>query len=227
MTSGEQIVHIIAVTLLLISFVCVVWMFVLDVISTIDEREMRMQNERRCENQTDAHTTREENLKNDRTEVGEYKDLGAWIPLEKSQKNWLITYCAEYGTDICLALAVMEIESDFDAEAVGAAGEVGMFQLLPGENDAYFAELEAATGYDPRTEAGNIACGCWKLAELEKKYGDIEKVAMAYNMGMTGAERAWDRGVTRTAYSMAVADAYQKWNNERRNANGTELQAAE
>lgn len=227
MTDGERIVWIIVLAVLVVSFIGVVSELVFGIKSAIDERGMQMQDEQQCENRKDAQSTREENFKNDRTEVGEHKDLGAWIPLKKSQKNWLITCCAEYGTDICLALAVMEVESDFDAEAVGAAGEVGMFQILPGENECYFAELEEAVGCDPKTEFGNIACGCWMLSALMRRYGDIGKAAMAYNMGPTGAKRAWDRGVTSTAYSMAVNDAYQKWNNERSRNNGTELQAAE
>lgn len=43
----------------------------------------------------------------------------------------LVAEARRTNIDHCLALAQAEIESDFRHEAVGAAGEIGIFQILP------------------------------------------------------------------------------------------------
>lgn len=138
------------------------------------------------------------------------------LPIPYDWQDWLRTYAELYGGEqadevFLLALAVAEAESQFDMTAVGSLGEVGMFQLLPGPGDAYHEEIEAATGLDVHTDAGNIAGGVWKLAGLMKKYGNANDAAMAYNMGEGGAAKARANGVTDTEYSRAVVTAMEKW----------------
>lgn len=133
------------------------------------------------------------------------------VPMSYDLQNYMRTYCAEYGCPYPLALAVAEIESRFDMEAVGAAGEAGMMQLNPGPGGSYHAELEEATGLDPTTPSGNIAAGCYLLGKYMAAYDDPEKAAMAYNMGESGAREAWDGGVTSTEYSAAVLEAVERW----------------
>ncbi|UWF83068.1 MAG: C-type lysozyme/alpha-lactalbumin family protein [Bacteriophage sp.] len=104
-----------------------------------------------------------------------------------------------------------QTESNFDMDAVGASGEVGIMQLNPGPGSSYHAEIQAATGLDPTTASGNIAGGCYKLGLYLAKYGSVEKAAMAYNMGEGGARNAWDSGITSTDYSKAVKEAMETW----------------
>ena len=112
---------------------------------------------------------------------------------------------------ITLALAVAEVESHFDMDAVGAAGEVGIMQLNPGPENTYWINLEAETELDPTTPSGNIAAGCYLLGKYMQEYGDANKAAMAYNMGVSGAENAWAEGITSTDYSTAVVEAMERW----------------
>lgn len=133
------------------------------------------------------------------------------IPLPYDLQDIMRTACEEYGCPYPLALAVAEVESHFNMEAVGAAGEVGIMQLNPGPDGAYHAELEAATGLDPTTPSGNIAAGCYLLGKYMQEYGDANKAAMAYNMGVSGAENAWAEGITSTDYSTAVVEAMERW----------------
>ena len=88
--------------------------------------------------------------------------------------------------------------SGFCMDTVGSSGEVGIMQLNPGPDGSYHTEIRAATGLDPNTPSGNIAGGCYKLGLYMKRYGSVEKAAMAYNMGEGGAKRAWANGVTST-----------------------------
>ena len=82
-------------------------------------------------------------------EQGHFSDA---IPLPYDLQDIMRTACEEYRCPYPLALAVAEVESHFNMEAVGAAGEVGIMQLNPGPDGAYHAELEAATGLDPLRE---------------------------------------------------------------------------
>lgn len=133
------------------------------------------------------------------------------VPMPYEWQDYMRTYCEEYGCPYPLALAVAQTESNFDMDAVGASGEVGIMQLNPGPGGSYHAEIQAATGLDPTTASGNIAGGCYKLGLYLAKYGNVEKAAMAYNMGEGGARSAWDSGITSTDYSKAVKEAMETW----------------
>lgn len=133
------------------------------------------------------------------------------VPMPYEWQDYMRTYCEEYGCPYPLALAVAQTESNFDMDAVGASGEVGIMQLNPGPGGSYHAEIQEATGLDPTTASGNIAGGCYKLGLYLAKYGSVEKVAMAYNMGEGGARSAWAGGITSTNYSKAVKEAMETW----------------
>ena len=133
------------------------------------------------------------------------------IPLSYDLQDVMRTACAEYGCPYPLALAVAEVESHFDMDAVGAVGEVGIMQLNQGPENTYWINLEAETGEDPTTPAGNIICGAYLLGTHMANYGEPEKALMAYNMGPGGAAQAWAAGITSTEYSAKVMEAMDRW----------------
>ena len=133
------------------------------------------------------------------------------VPMCYDYQDFMRTYSAAYGCPYPLALAIAEVESGFDMEAVGIYGEVGMMQLNPGPGGSYLDELEEATGMDPTTPSGNIAGGCYKLGQYMAEFQDAEKAAMAYNMGRAGAMEAWAAGITSTEYTEKVMAAVERW----------------
>ena len=133
------------------------------------------------------------------------------VPLSYDLQDVMRTACEEYGCPYSLALAVAEVESHFNMDAVGSAGEVGIMQLNPGPENTYWVNLEAETNQDPTTPAGNIVCGVYLLGAHLANYGDTEEAVMAYNMGNAGAERAWENGVTSTDHSEKVMEAMARW----------------
>ena len=139
--------------------------------------------------------------------------FSAAVPLSWEYQDYMRTYCHLYGCPYPLALAVADWETrgQFDMDAVGPAGEVGIFQLNPGPNGTYHADLEAATGLDPTTPEGNIAGGCYKLGRYLAEYGDAAMVAMAYNRGQAGARAVWEAGITSNDYTDAVLEAVKRW----------------
>jgi soluble lytic murein transglycosylase-like protein len=80
-----------------------------------------------------------------------------------------------YGVDPALALAVAQQESSFNQGARGAAGEVGVFQLMPG--------TAADLGVNPYDQTQNIEGGISYLAQLYRQFGDWAKALAAYNGG--------------------------------------------
>ena len=139
--------------------------------------------------------------------------FSAAVPLSWEYQDYMRTYCHLYGCPYPLALAVADWETrgQFNMDAIGPAGEVGIFQLNPGPDGSYHAELEAATGLDPTTPEGNIAGGCYKLGKYLAEYGDVAMVAMAYNRGQAGARAAWEAGITSNEYTDAVLEAMERW----------------
>lgn len=133
------------------------------------------------------------------------------VPMCYEWQDFMRTYCAAYSCPYSLALAVAETETHFDMDAVGAAGEVGIMQLSPGPGGAYHEALQEITRLDPTTPCGNIAAGCYLLGKYLQDYGDIEKAAMAYNMGVGGAVQTWKNGITSTEYSRKVLAAAERW----------------
>ena len=149
--------------------------------------------------------------------IGEAREaqgyFSAAVPLSWEYQDYMRTDCHLYGCPYPMALAVADWETRgrFNMDAVGPAGEVGIFQLNPGPDGTYHAELEAATGLDPATPDGNIAGGCYLLGEYLARYEDATMALMAYNMGQAGARRAWDAGITSTEYTDAVLAALEMW----------------
>lgn len=139
--------------------------------------------------------------------------FSAAVPLSWEYQDYMRTYCHLYRCPYPLALAVADRETrgQFNMDAVGPAGEVGIFQLNPGPDGSYHAELEAATGMDPTTPEGNIAGGCYKLGKYLAEYGDAAMVAMAYNRGQAGARAVWEAGITSNDYTDAVLEALERW----------------
>ncbi|MCI8538276.1 MAG: lytic transglycosylase domain-containing protein [Oscillospiraceae bacterium] len=126
-------------------------------------------------------------------EQGYYSDE---IPLDYLYQDILRTACEQYGVPYALALAVIETESGFDLEAVGADGrDVGLFQIRT-SNHAWLSE---ETGADPAAPAGNIVCGVWLLGHLLGEYGNAESALTAYRWGQDNGSRDYARTVLAAA----------------------------
>ena len=107
--------------------------------------------------------------------------FSAAVPLSWEYQDYMRTYCHLYGCPYPMALAVADWETrgQFNMDAIGPAGEVGIMQLNPGPDGSYHAELEDATGLDPTTPEGNIAGGCYLLGKYTAQYKDEAMAAMA------------------------------------------------
>lgn len=78
--------------------------------------------------------------------------------------------------DSALLMAVIDVESAGDPQAVSPKGATGLMQLMPGT-----AERHGASNlFNPRQ---NIAAGARYLRELTRQFGELPLVLAAYNAG--------------------------------------------
>ena len=122
----------------------------------------------------------------------------SFIPLEQPLAETLLNCCEEYGIPLHLGLGVMEIESNFDLNALSDKDCVGLMQINP----RYAWVLEDATGASYLTPEGNIRCGIYYLSSLLTQYGDTAAALCAYHAGHDNGDRT---------YSNAVLNAADKW----------------
>jgi soluble lytic murein transglycosylase-like protein len=91
---------------------------------------------------------------------------------------------ARYGVDPQIALEVAIEESSLNQNARGAAGEIGVMQVLP----------STAPGVDLTDLQSNINAGVGLLASLLGQFGDPMMAVAAYNCGASRVASAIQRG---------------------------------
>ncbi|WP_238701245.1 lytic transglycosylase domain-containing protein [Mariprofundus erugo] len=106
----------------------------------------------------------------------------------REQYRPIIARAAEqYGLDPKLIEAVVQTESDFNAQAVSPVGAQGLMQLMPGTA----ADLGVKDAFNPEQ---NIMAGSKYLKQLMNRYdGDTKLALAAYNWGMGNLERNPDK----------------------------------
>jgi soluble lytic murein transglycosylase-like protein len=105
----------------------------------------------------------------------------------------LIVEAEKTGIDHCLALAQAEIESEFKHDAVGAAGEIGLFQILPATAALFESKLgplrRPAMSRSPR-DLGDLAdpiistrCAMAYIRDIRTRKPAIRDALIEYNGG--------------------------------------------
>ena len=120
-------------------------------------------------------------------DIYEYNPL---IPLSEEDQKSLYYICKRNNVPMSYALAIMDSESGFRAEAVGSCGEVGVFQIHPVNWD----RMEARD-IDVHCMTGNIEAGVLMLREALDTYMEMDKATMVYKCGAGRAKELIDQGV--------------------------------
>lgn len=138
------------------------------------------------------------------------KRLERFTPLQctmpKEEQEFLFCLCNGYNIDFCLVMAMIQVESMFDADAVSATNDYGLMQINQNNHDWLTKTLGVEDYLDPYQ---NMRAGCYVLRKLFERYQNVELVLMCYNMGENGASRLWKNGIYSTVYTEQVLD-YQK-----------------
>lgn len=128
------------------------------------------------------------------------------IPLDREQQDIVRRISEEYGVPFELALAVMQVESGFDVDAIGGGNCYGIMQI----HNINHPALEKQLGItDWLSLSDNARAGCYMLGKLLDKYQDETRALMAYNMGEGAAKKAWNSGTRSTGYTQKVQSAKQ------------------
>jgi soluble lytic murein transglycosylase-like protein len=110
----------------------------------------------------------------------------AKTPQQGPYASIIAKYAAMHGVPVGLAKAVVGIESNFRADARGAAGEVGLMQIKPATARAMGYSGSTKALYDPDT---NIRFGMKYLGQAHQLAGgDLCGTILRYNAGH-GAKR--------------------------------------
>jgi soluble lytic murein transglycosylase-like protein len=96
----------------------------------------------------------------------------------------IVAYSKIFGVDPDVAVAVAKTESNFNIEATGPVGEIGIFQIRP----EFYGMLTPTELREPRT---NIMMGIKKLAAYKSTcvHRDGLDYLTCYNAGPGGAQK--------------------------------------
>ena len=127
------------------------------------------------------------------------------IKLSPEDQTSLYYICKLHNVPMAYALAIIESESQFDWEAIGSIGEVGVFQVNPINWDR-FAEIDI----DVHTHTGNLEAGVMILAESLREFGEMDAATMGFKCGIYRAHQLLEEG-TRLSVCDDVVDACMRY----------------
>lgn len=127
------------------------------------------------------------------------------IPLDLDLIEHIQGLCDEYNIPIEIALAVIEQESTYKADAVSYIGAKGLMQVQEKYHKDRMENLDCTDLFDPYQ---NTMVGMDYLAELLEKYdGNIYKALTAYNRGENGAyKQFFSKGIYQSDYCREVLE---------------------
>lgn len=95
----------------------------------------------------------------------------------------IMFYSSMYGVDYKLAMSIVQVESQYNINAVGPVGEIGLFQIRP-----EYVSVSRKALFNPQV---NVLLGIQKLAE--KKAKCVHKAdktwVICYNRGVYGGSK--------------------------------------
>ena len=128
------------------------------------------------------------------------------VPLDTELQLFIINKCEEHHIDPAVVMSIIDVESDFDADAVGDNGSsTGLMQIQARWHQERMGKFGITDLLDPYQ---NVTVGIDYLAELVDSYdGNMEKALMAYNAGQLGAyNNYFSRGIYSNEYSKEVLE---------------------
>jgi soluble lytic murein transglycosylase len=125
-----------------------------------------------------------------------------------------------YGLDPMLVLAVIDVESKFQYEAVSPAGARGIMQILPYVAKSLVQkiglhQLSHSKSFRPEfldDPVINIKLGVYYLHDLKKSFRNLTHALTAYNMGPTETKNRLENDLEiPEEYSTLVLAAYRQY----------------
>lgn len=133
------------------------------------------------------------------------------VAMDEEQQEFIFYLCAGYNLDFTLVMALIEYESNYQADAVSETNDYGLMQINHINHDWLTKTIGVTDYLDPYQ---NVRAGCFIFRKLFEKYQDADMVLMAYKMGETGASRLWKNGVFSIDYTESIRSIQQKFNEQ-------------
>lgn len=130
------------------------------------------------------------------------------IPLSSDLQDFTYSTADKYDIPAGLLFAIMDVESDFQIDAISETDDYGICQI----NKVNHNWLKDRLGLDDMLDPyQNItACAYIYSGLLKDNDGDINLAAMCYNCGSYGASKLWDKGIYETDYSIKIVNTYNE-----------------
>ena len=128
------------------------------------------------------------------------------VPLDLELQLFIIRTCEDHHIEPSILIAMIERESRFKVDAMGDRGAAyGLMQIQRRWHEARMDKLGVTDLLDPYQ---NVLVGIDFVAELLDHYnGDIECALMAFNAGMSGANKYWfSKGIYSNDYSQTIME---------------------
>lgn len=131
------------------------------------------------------------------------------VPIDIDLLDHIQGLCADYEIPVELVLAVIEVESNYQADAISPVGAVGLMQVIPEYHEPRMMKLNCFDLFNPYQ---NVTVGMDFLSELIDEYdGNLHKALTAYNYGQKGAnDKFFGQGTYQTEYSLKVLETAEK-----------------
>ena len=131
------------------------------------------------------------------------------VPVDIDLLDHIRGLCGDYEIPVELVLAVIEVESNYKADAVSKAGARGLMQVIPESHYPRMYHLNCTDLFDPKQ---NVTVGMDFLSELIEKYnGNTHQALTAYNHGEKGAnDKFFSKGIYQSDYSRKVLETAEK-----------------
>lgn len=130
------------------------------------------------------------------------------IPLTEEEQMHLYNAADAYDIWYPLAVAMVEVETDFRNIAGDGGDSIGYLQVNKNYHTELMEQVGATDLWEPRD---NFRTGLAYLAQQIERYDTIHMALMAYNMGPTGASKVWEGGVYESEYSREVMECAERW----------------
>ncbi len=123
--------------------------------------------------------------------------------LVTQMKEYLVSCCAASGYPAWIALRQVEIESNWNPDAVSPAGAIGVAQVMP--------TTAAQPGYgcepfNPRDWRQSLSFLAQYMAQLKQRTGEWSTALLAYNVGFHGDPDSASEAYKMLALYVAKAD---------------------
>lgn len=131
------------------------------------------------------------------------------IPLGKDVQDYVKQLCQEYGVPEKIVYAIVQTESNFQADAISITHDYGLMQINAINHRWLSQELGITDFLDAKQ---NLKAGIYMLSQHIQQTQTLEQALMAYGLGIGNASMLFKQGVystQHTRYLLQIADGIE------------------